>query len=65
MVNGSGYDPDKVYKDSKVTNVVTSLEFVRRQEITCDIECDESRLISYLRVRHVLCSNPVLCYLAF
>ena len=30
MVDGSAYDPDKAYKDSKLCNVVTSMEFARR-----------------------------------
>ena len=30
MVDGDSYDPDKAYKDSKLCNVVTSIEFARR-----------------------------------
>ena len=42
MIDGSDYDPDKAYKDSKLCNVITSLELAKRlkaqrSNITCNV----------------------------
>jgi protochlorophyllide reductase len=42
MIDNGEYDPDKAYKDSKLCNVMTSIEFARRLKaekstITCNV----------------------------
>lgn len=42
MVDGGPYDGDKAYKDSKLCNVATSLEFARRlqakgSKVSCNV----------------------------
>jgi len=42
MIDGSPYDPDKAYKDSKLCNVMTALELAKRlkdkkSKITCNV----------------------------